>query len=170
MKFHTQIYKIAMKPSYIDFEVEKYKWKPNINYRENPDLYKIGKGQQGVLICQPYKSEISPFWKFRTEKIAKQSANMIYGMFLDYIDCKDFVGADIAKKYLHMGYTRSRRYANHRSGKKWIKTETWNILPQEIDWNTNEKAKSANIFYVFWKLAREDKEYLEMKRRFQNKM
>ena len=51
-----------MKPSYIDFEVEKYKWKPNINYRENPDLYKIGKGQQGVLICQPYKSEISPFW------------------------------------------------------------------------------------------------------------
>ena len=26
----------------------------------------------------------------------------------------------MAKKYLHMGFTRSRRYWNHSSGKKWI--------------------------------------------------
>ena len=34
------------------------KWNPKVNYRDNPHLYRIGRGQQGVLICEPYKSEI----------------------------------------------------------------------------------------------------------------
>ena len=31
----------------------------------------------------------------------------------------DFVGMDMARKFLQMGYTRSRRYANHKSGRKY---------------------------------------------------
>ena len=30
------------KPTYVDFEKDKYPWKPDIDYRENPHLYKIG--------------------------------------------------------------------------------------------------------------------------------
>ena len=33
----------------------------------------------------------------------------------------------MAKKYLHMGFTRSRRYWNHSSGKKWEKVPEENI-------------------------------------------
>ena len=44
-------------PSYVGFKSKEYHWKPDIDYRENPHLYKVGRGQQGVLICQPYKSE-----------------------------------------------------------------------------------------------------------------
>ena len=33
----------------------------------------------------------------------------IYKMFIKYLLEGDFVGADMAKKYLHMGFTRSRR-------------------------------------------------------------
>ena len=41
------------------------RWNPETDYRANPHLYEVGRGQQGVLICQPYKSEILPHWRFR---------------------------------------------------------------------------------------------------------
>ena len=154
-------------PSHVSFDSKKYPYRKDIDYSKNPDLYEIGRGQQGVLICEPYKSELYPLWKFRTEEIAKESAEKIYRKFKSYLKRGDFVGADMAKKYLHMGFTRSRRYANHKSGKKWSKEgEEWKILPQEKDWDTNEKARSASIFYDYWKTAREDSEYLEQKERF----
>ena len=73
----------------------------------------------------------------------------------------DFVGADMAKKYLHMGFTRARRYANHRDGKKY--DEHGKVLPQEHDAMTCDKARSAEIFKLYWKDAREHPLYLELK-------
>ena len=140
------------------------KWNPNVNYRLNPHLYNIGRGQQGVLICEPYKSEICAHWRFKTPEEAEISSEKIYSMFLSFLKEGDFVGADMAKKFLHMGFTRARRYANHRDGKKYAPDGT--ILPQEPDAMTCEKAKSAVIFREKWKLARENKQYLLMKEQF----
>ena len=154
-------------PSYVSFEAKKYPYSREIDYSKQPLLYELGRGQQGVLICEPYKSHLYPLWKFRTEEIAKESTEKIFQRFKEYLKGKDFVGADMAKKYLHMGFTRSRRYANHKSGKKWSKESgDWKILPQEKDWDTNEKAKSARVFYSYWKTAREDAEYLSQKKLF----
>ena len=154
-------------PSYVSFEAKKYPYSREIDYSKQPLLYELGRGQQGVLICEPYKSYLYPLWKFRTEEIAKESAEKIFQRFKEYLREKDFVGADMAKKYLHMGFTRSRRYANHKSGKKWSKEDgDWKILPQEKDWDTNEKARSARVFYSYWKSAREDAEYLIQKKAF----
>jgi hypothetical protein len=154
-------------PSRVTFESKKYLYSKEVDYSKNPGLYEIGRGQQGVLICEPYKSDLYPIWRFRTEEIAKESAKKIYQKFKQYLRKEDFVGADMAKKYLHMGFTRSRRYANHKSGKKWSKSGgSWEILPQEKDWETNEKARSARIFYSYWKMAREDSEYLSQKEKF----
>lgn len=36
----------------------------------------------------------------------------------DYISANDFVGADMARKYPQMGYTRARCYANYKGGRK----------------------------------------------------
>ena len=47
-----------MKPSYLNFNNATYPWKSDIDYRLHPELYRVGKGEQGVLICEPYKSEI----------------------------------------------------------------------------------------------------------------
>ena len=85
-------------PSYVGFKSKEYHWKPNVDYRENPHLYKVGRGQQGVLICQPYKSELHIHWRFKTPELAQKSAQTIYDMFLDYLKQEDFVGADMAKK------------------------------------------------------------------------
>ena len=58
-------------PSYLHFDQSHYVWKNDIDYREHPEAYKVGKGEQGVLICQPFKNEILPYWRFKTPEIAK---------------------------------------------------------------------------------------------------
>ena len=90
-----------------------------VDFREHPELYRVGKGEQGVLLVEPYKSEILPHWRFKTPALAQKSANKIYRIFLEYKATEDFVGMDMARKFLQMGYTRSRRYANHKSGRKY---------------------------------------------------
>ena len=137
------------------------KWNPEVDYRQNPHLYRIGRGQQGVLICEPYKSEICAHWRFKTVPEAEVSSQTILNMFYEFVRQGDFVGADMAKKFLHMGFTRARRYANHRDGKKYA--DDGSVLPQEPDALTCEKADSARVFYDCWKEARENEQYLAMK-------
>ncbi|HJR08124.1 MAG TPA: DUF4385 domain-containing protein, partial [Pyrinomonadaceae bacterium] len=130
-----------------------------INFRKHPELYRIGKGEQGVLLVEPYKSEILPHWRFKTPQVARKSANRIYKMFLDYRANEDFVGMDMARKFLQMGYTRARRYTNHRSGRKYAEGSK-EVLPREED---RAKAESAKLFYEKWQRAKADKKYLELK-------
>lgn len=134
-----------------------------IDFRKHPELYCVGKGEQGVLLVEPYKSEILPHWRFKTPNIARKSANKIYKLFLDYKKQDDFVGMDMARKFLQMGYTRSRRYANHKSGRKYAKGSK-ELLPREED---KVKAESARIFFEKWQKAKEDKKYLERKKNHQ---
>lgn len=143
----------------------------NINFRISPELYRVGKGEQGVLLVEPYKSEILPYWRFKTPEIAQKSSEQIYEMFLNYLDDDDFIGADMARKFLQMGYTRSRRYANHKSGKKFEKNPQKeptkealiaarkNILPNEVD---PIKAESAAIFKAKWIEAKTNPKYLQL--------
>jgi hypothetical protein len=133
----------------------------NIDFRKHPELYRIGKGEQGVLLVEPYKSEILPYWRFKTPQIARKSASRIYRMFLAYKAKGDFVGMDMARMFLQMGYTRSRRYANHKSGRKY-KEVTREVLSLEPD---AVKAEAAEIFYEKWRKAREDRMYQELKKR-----
>lgn len=144
------------------------------DFRENPGLYRVGKGEQGVLLVEPYKSEILPYWRFKTPEIAKESADKIYQLFMNYLEQEDFVGADMARKFLQMGYTRSRRYANHKSGKKYdgpvpddkkgqSGAHGREELPREID---PVKAESARIFKEKWDQAKENSKYKEMKKAF----
>src|SRR5919199_6753898 len=89
-----------------------------IDFRASPELYRVGKGEQGVLLVEPYKSEILPYWRFKTPEIARESSEKIYSLFLDYLHQDDFVGADMARAVFQKGCTRPRRVANHKSGRK----------------------------------------------------
>jgi len=154
------------KPSYLNFDQSKYTWKPDINYRKNPHAYRVGKGEQGVLICEPYKSEIGQYWRFKTPEIAKQSSDKIYCMFLTYLQEGDFVGADMARKYLQMGFTRSRRYANYKGGKKYDADQGYRQL--ERGTGDEQKALSASIFYDIWKLAEANEKYARLKKKWKD--
>lgn len=133
----------------------------NIDFRKHPEKYVIGRGEQGVLIAEPHKSEILPHWRFKTPEIARESAEKIYAMFVDYGKDNDFVGMDMARKFLQMGFTRARRYANHASGSKYANDGS--VLPQAADWSTSPKAESARIFYEYYTRAKNDDHYLELK-------
>jgi len=116
----------------------------NTLFVPNDSRYRIGRGEQGVLLIRPYTEDICQHWRFKTIQEARVSSQRIYDMFVEYKEKRDFVGMDMCRKFLEMGFTRARRYANHKNGRKYDKEG--NILPQEKDWNTSEKAISARIF------------------------
>lgn len=148
-------------PSYLHFKADDYSWKPNIDYRQHPEKYKVGKGEQGVLICEPYKSEIGKHWRFKNASIAKESSEKIFELFEKYLEDHDFVGADMARKYLQMGYTRARRYFNYKGGKKYNAEKNYEQL--ERGTGDPEKALSAEIFHIKWKEAELNEKYAEQK-------
>lgn len=149
----------------------------NLDLRKNPELYRIGKGEQGVLTVEPYKSEIVKHWRFKTPEIARESSQKIYEMFLEYKKQKDFVGMDMARKFLQMGITRARRYANHPSGKKYdgpVPADKKGVsgahgreeLPKGFD---AEKAESAKIFQEKYYLAKNDEVYQQLMKEHKEK-
>ena len=95
---------------------------------------------------------------------AIKSSDKIYAMFCTYREQKDFIGMDMARKFLEMGFTRARRYANHRSGKKYNDDKT--IKPQEKDALTCEKAQSATIFKEKRDLAAYDPIYQKLRKQW----
>lgn len=130
----------------------------NLDLRKHPELYRVGRGEQGVLLVQPYKGEILPHWRFKTPDIARESSEKIYKMFLAYKKQEDFVGMDMARKFLQMGYTRARRYTNYKGGRKYAENGTLSINKGDP-----EKAKSAEIFKQVLEKVKADEDYLQMK-------
>jgi hypothetical protein len=131
---------------------------PALDYRAHPERYRIARGEQGVLTVEPYKSELLPLWRFRTPADARRSAAALEARFAAYRDAGDFPGMDMARKFLQMGYTRARRYANHRSGRKWSAGRTA-VLPPDPD---PQKAESAAIFKAAWARVAADPIYRQM--------
>ena len=145
-------------------------WK-NLDMRAHPEEYQIGMGEQGVLSVEPYKSEILPFWRFRTPDIARESSQKIYEMYLEYKARNDFVGMDMARKFLQMGITRSRRYANHKGGKKYDgpvpldkKGQSGAHGRKELPKSEEDplKAESARIFAEKYNLVKNDEDYIRL--------
>ena len=99
----------------------------NIMFTPNDTRYRIGRGEQGVLLVRPYTDDICKYWRFKTLKEAEVSSQKIFDMYLDYRIQKDFIGMDMCRKFLEMGFTRARRYANHKDGKKY--GEDGEVLP-----------------------------------------
>lgn len=137
----------------------------DVDYRLEPQRYRVGRGEEGVLTVQPYKAELLPLWRFATPPQAKASASAIWKMFVEYGRAGDFVGMDMARKYLQMGFTRSRRYANHSGGRKY-EPGTRTERPQTLD---PEKAKSADVFYAYWQRALKNRRYVALRRRHEER-
>ena len=129
-------------------------------------LYRIGRGEQGVLLVRPYTNDICAHWRFVDETTARKSSAKIYSMYLNYKDNRDFIGMDMARKFLEMGFTRARRYANHSSGKKYAKNGT--VRPQETDALHNVKAKAARIFKEVRDKAAYDSKYQQMRKQWRS--
>ena len=133
---------------------------------ETRKLYRIGRGEQGVLLVRPYTNDICAHWRFKTPEIAMMSAHSIFDMYLDYLEEKDFIGMDMCRKFLEMGFTRSRRYANHHTGKKY--DEEGNVRPQEKDHATCKYAKSAQVFKRVRDMVAKNDTYVKMRKEWRS--
>ena len=134
--------------------------------RETRKKYRIGRGEQGVLLVRPYTDDICKYWKFKTPEIAFESASRILFLYHQYKEKKDFVGMDMCRKFLEMGFTRSRRYANHKDGR--IYDEKFNRLPQEPDALTSAKAVSARVFRNARNVVTKDPIYVTMRKQWRS--
>jgi len=132
-----------------------------LDFRRNPEMYRVGRGEQGVLLVEPYKSEICRHWRFKDPVVALKSARKIHSMFLGYLGEEDFVGADMARKFLMMGWTRSLRYANHHDGRKYAKDGS--EIPQAGDWKESKYYESSRVFKEYYDLARTNAKYKAMR-------
>ena len=131
--------------------------------------YAISRGETGVLSFEPYKSLILPFWAFRTVPIAISSASTLFTIFQSYVSRHDFVGADMTRKFVQMGMTRARRYANWKGGRKYGKdggrNERWadKGVDGEEGRKRREKEQASEVFKGFWRRCIEDEGYQELK-------
>lgn len=145
---------------------------PSLNYS-----YAIARGEMGVLSFEPYKSLILPFWAFRTMAIAQKSASVLWTVFESYVERGDLVGADMARKFIQMGMTRAKRYANHKGGRKYgkdgVELEKWGEKEKgkgeggvDVDGDAKkrrEKEEASAIFKAYWRRCTACEEYLKLK-------
>ena len=127
--------------------------------------YRIGRGEQGVLTFEPYKSSLLPHWKFRTVPIAKVSSQSLWEKFLQYDKQDDFVGMDMARKFIQMGMTRAKRYANHKGGKKYD-AEGKELEKSKGHADMVEKENASQVFREVWKRCKNHDSYREKKKAF----
>ena len=135
----------------------------NLLFTPNDKRYRIGRGEQGVLLVRPYTNDICKYWRFKTPYDAAMSSMRILFLYHQYKDQEDFVGMDMCRKFLEMGFTRARRYANHNSGRKY-KKGTRDILPQEKDHATSKYAQSATIFKKVRDIVARNDIYVKMRK------
>lgn len=128
--------------------------------------YRIGRGEQGVLTFEPYKSALLPLWRFRTVPIARTSAENLWARFEEFDEQDDFVGMDMTRKFIQMGMTRAKRYANHAGGRKYKEGTREELPKSNTHSDKNEKEQASLIFREYWERCKSHEGYNRKKQEF----
>lgn len=134
----------------------------DIDFRAHPEAYRYQSGEQGVFKVEPYKSELLPHWQFKDEEAARESVDALWQKYDQYKVDEEFVGMDMVRKYLQMGFTRAMRYAKYPGGQKYDEDGT-ERTPQQ--WADPEKRRAAVVFRDAWQALTDDAAYERLKTR-----
>ena len=74
---------------------------------ETRKLYRIGRGEQGVLLVRPYTDDICAHWRFVDETTARKSSTKIYEMFCQFKSSKGLRWYGHGEEILGNGFYRS---------------------------------------------------------------
>lgn len=132
----------------------------DVDFRARPECYRYQPGEQGVFKIQPYKDELLPLWRYKDEAAARESVTALNARYETYRSACDFVGMDMARKYLQMGFTRAMRYAKYPGGRKYDEDGT-EREPQT--WADPAKRAAAVIFREAWQQVLDDDAYTRFK-------
>ena len=76
----------------------------------------------------------------------------------------------MTRKFIQMGMTRSKRYANHKGGKKYGADgkilEKW--TDDDVSGKRAEKEKASLIFKGYWRRCTSHEKYLTLKKEWMN--
>jgi len=139
----------------------------DLNFRVRPETYRYQSGEQGVFKVQPYKDELLPDWCFADESAAEASVEALCETYETYRAQEDFVGMDMVRKYLQVGFTRAMRYAKYPGGQKYDEDGTERD-PQQ--WADTEKRAVAIVFRNAWQALTDDPAYQRLKERHQEEV
>jgi hypothetical protein len=138
----------------------------DVDFRAHPEAYRYRSGEQGVFKVQPYKDELLPHWGFKDEETAREAVSALRAQYEDYRAEDDFVGMDMARKFLRMGFTRAMRYAKYPGGQKY--DDGTERDPQQ--WAAPEKRAAAVVFRDAWQAVTDDPAYQHQKERHQEEV
>jgi hypothetical protein len=128
----------------------------DVDFRDRPERYEIGRGEEGVFKVEPYKSELLPLWGYADRETADEAGQAIFEQFRGYREERDLPGMDMARKYLQMGYTRAMRYARYPGGRKYDDSG------EERDperWADHDKREAALVYEAWWDMVEADETY-----------
>jgi len=132
-----------------------------IDFRASPERYRHTDDERGAFKVEPYKSALLPEWTISDLEGAEEGAAAVFDRYRQYRDADDFVGMDMARKYLQMGWTRALRYAKYPGGRKYDDGEERE--PQE--WYDEEKREISLVYKARLDEVRDDEAYQHAKRR-----
>ncbi|MBX0295621.1 DUF4385 family protein [Haloarcula nitratireducens] len=133
----------------------------DLNFREHPERYRHTSDERGAFKISPYKSELLPDWTISDLRPAAEAARTIHDRYREYREAGDFVGMDVAQKYLQMGWTRSMRYAKYPGGQKYVDGRE---REPEV-WYDPEKRRIARVYRFHLDRVRGDDAYERAKAR-----
>ncbi|KAL8723564.1 MAG: hypothetical protein Q9225_000199 [Loekoesia sp. 1 TL-2023] len=113
------------------------------------------------LTYEPYKSALVPHWKFRSVAQAKASSQTLWSKFLEYEKEDDFMGMDMARKYIQLGMTRAKRSANFNNDRRENNDEEGG---KELERRSGrelkeEKKEASRLFREVWEKCRAHEGY-----------
>ncbi|SCZ96153.1 BZ3500_MvSof-1268-A1-R1_Chr8-1g10039 [Microbotryum saponariae] len=121
-----------------------------LNLRERPDLYRIGKGEQG---------------KFKDPQVAEKFSLDLLNKFEAYRDQNDFVGCDMARNATVKHKVDANPSASITGGKKYgmVGGKEREIPRLAIEDQDSLKVRAAEIFAAQLKLVNDDKIYKRLR-------
>jgi hypothetical protein len=132
----------------------------DLDFRAHPGRYRPTDDERGVFKIEPYKSELLGLWGIADLEAAEDGATAIEQRYREYRDREEFVGMDLARKYLRMGWTRALRYAKYPGGQKYDDDGT-EREPQQ--WYDEEKRQIASTYRDALDRVREDDAYWRLR-------
>ncbi|GME62581.1 cytoplasmic protein [Neofusicoccum parvum] len=74
---------------------------------------------------------------------------------------------DMCRKFIQMGMTRAKRYANHAGGRKYSKVNGAELPKSSTHKDAKDKLEASEIFREVWNQCRDHEGYKKKKEMFQ---
>lgn len=80
----------------------------NLNFKKEPSFYRVGTEETGIHVVEPYASLILKQFAVDTLGETKKTVIHVEHLFKTFKEENDFIGMDMARKYLQLGAKTSQ--------------------------------------------------------------